>query len=158
MLDSSTIRRILLNGGKMKSLKDILASQSLHTVIVGSNIDYVVCFMAEHNIGLVPVLSGEGKLLGVFSERDLVRRVIAKGLDLKSTKVEEIMTKDLVLANVDETYEQCLQKMKERGTRHILIIENEKLVGILSIRDLLEMDIKVQRETIEVLNNYIYSK
>ena len=142
----------------MKSLKDILVSQSLHTVKADSKINDVVCFMAEHNIGLVPVLSEEGKLLGVFSERDLVRRVIAKGLDLKTTSVEEIMTKDLVLANIDETYEQCLQKMKERGTRHILIIENEKLVGILSIRDLLEMDIKVQRETIEVLNNYIYSK
>jgi hypothetical protein len=48
--------------------------------------------------------------------------------------------------------------MKERGTRHILIIENEKMTGILSIKDLLEMDIKVQRETIEVLHNYIYSK
>jgi CBS domain-containing protein len=142
----------------MKSLKDILVSQSLHTVKADSNIYDVVCFMAEHNIGLVPVLSEEGKLLGVFSERDLVRRVIAKGLDLKTTKVEEIMTKDLVLATVGETYEQCLQKMKERGTRHILIIENEKLAGILSIRDLLEMDIKVQRETIEVLHNYIYSK
>ncbi|MFA5806609.1 MAG: CBS domain-containing protein [Melioribacteraceae bacterium] len=142
----------------MKSLKDILVSQSLHTVKADSKINDVVCFMAEHNIGLVPVLSEEGKLLGVFSERDLVRRVIAKGLDLKTTSVEEIMTKDLVLANIDETYEQCLQKMKERGTRHILIIENEKLAGILSIRDLLEMDIKVQRETIEVLHNYIYSK
>lgn len=94
----------------------------------------------------------------VFSERDLVRRVIAKGLDLKATLVEEIMTKDLVLADVSESYEQCLQKMKERGIRHIVIIENEKLVGILSIKDLLEMDIVVQRETIEVLHNYIYSK
>ncbi|MFA7227650.1 MAG: CBS domain-containing protein [Melioribacteraceae bacterium] len=142
----------------MKSLKDILTAQTLHTVTSGSNIFDAVCLMAELNIGLVPVLSGEGKLLGVFSERDLVRRVIARGLDLKSTLVDEIMTKDLVMANVNETYEQCLQKMKERGIRHILVIDNEKLLGILSIRDLLEMDLKVQRETIEVLHNYIYSK
>jgi CBS domain-containing protein len=142
----------------MKSLKDTLVTQTLLTVKSGTKIYDVVCFMAEHNIGLVPVLSEDGKLLGVFSERDLVRRVISRGLDLNSTAVEEMMTKDLVLANVNETYEQCLQKMKERGTRHILIIENEKLVGLLSIKDLLEMDVKVQRETIEVLHNYIYSK
>lgn len=142
----------------MKSLKDTLVTQTLLTVKSGTKIYDVVCFMAEHNIGLVPVLSEDGKLLGVFSERDLVRRVIAKELDLKATLVEEIMTKDLVLADVSESYEQCLQKMKERGTRHILIIENEKLVGLLSIKDLLEMDVKVQRETIEVLHNYIYSK
>lgn len=142
----------------MKSLKDLLVDKTLHTVKTGSKIYDVVCYMAEYNIGLVPVLSEEGKLLGVFSERDLVRRVIAKGLDLMTTNVEEIMTKDLVLANVSETYEQCLQKMKEGGIRHILIIDNEKLIGILSIKDLLEMDIIVQRETIEVLHNYIYSK
>ncbi len=142
----------------MKSLKDLLVDKTLHTVKAGSKIYDVVCYMAEHNIGLVPVLSEDGKLLGVFSERDLVRRVIAKGLDLKATLVEEIMTKDLVLADVSESYEQCLQKMKERGIRHIVIFENEKLVGILSIKDLLEMDIVVQRETIEVLHNYIYSK
>ena len=142
----------------MKSLKDSLESKKLLTVKSGTNIYNVVCYMAEHNIGLVPVLSDDGKLLGVFSERDLVRRVISKGLELKSTVVDEIMTKDLVLANLSESYEQCLQKMKERGTRHILIIENEKLIGILSLRDLLEMDLHVQRETIEVLHNYIYSK
>ncbi len=142
----------------MKSLKDTLVTKTLLTVKSGTKIYDVVCLMAEHNIGLVPVLSEDGKLLGVFSERDLVRRVIAKGLDLKTTLVEEIMTKDLVLADVSESYEQCLQKMKDRGIRHILIIENEKLAGILSIKDLLEMDIKVHRETIEVLHNYIYSK
>ena len=142
----------------MKSLKDTLVTKTLLTVQSGADIYDVVCFMAQHNIGLVPVLSNDGKLMGVFSERDLVRRVIAKGLDLKATPVDDIMTKELILADVSESYEQCLQKMKDRGIRHILIIENEKLAGILSIKDLLEMDIKVQRETIEVLHNYIYSK
>ncbi|MBS3944781.1 MAG: CBS domain-containing protein, partial [Melioribacter sp.] len=112
----------------------------------------------EHNIGLVPVLGNEGKLLGVFSERDLVRRVISKGLDLNSTIVDTVMTKDLVIASINESHHECLKKMKDRNIRHILIIEEEKLVGILSIRDLLEIDLKVQQETIEVLHNYIYSK
>ncbi|MEJ5351670.1 MAG: CBS domain-containing protein [Melioribacteraceae bacterium] len=142
----------------MKSIREKVLSKKILTVKSGTNIYDTVLFMAEHNIGLVPVLSDDGKLLGVFSERDLVRRVIAKGLDLKTTKVDEVMSKDLVIADINESYEECLKKMKDRGTRHILIIENEKLAGILSIRDLLEIDLKVQKETIEVLHNYIYSK
>lgn len=142
----------------MKSLKEILASKNLYTVNSGATIYDTVCFMAEHNIGLVPVLGEDGKLLGVFSERDLVRRVITKGLDLKSTLVDEVMTKDLVLANVNESHEQCLKKMKDRGTRHILIFENEKLIGIISVKDLLEVDLKDYQETVEILHNYIYAR
>lgn len=142
----------------MKSLKEMCTSKNIITVNSGSKIIDVANYMAEHNIGLVPVLDNDGKLLGVFSERDLVRRVIAKGLDLASTIVDSVMTKDLVIANMNESHQECLKKMKDKNIRHILIIEEEKLVGILSIRDLLEIDLKVQQETIEVLHNYIYSK
>ncbi len=142
----------------MKSLIEILTSKALYTVKSGTSIFDVVNYMAEHNIGLVPILSEDGKLLGVFSERDLVRRVIAKGLDLKTTIVNDVMTKDLVLANIKETHQHCLIKMKEKGIRHILIIDESKLVGILSIRDLLEFDLKDHKETIEVLHNYIYAR
>jgi CBS domain-containing protein len=142
----------------MKSLKELCTSRNILSVISGSKIIDVANFMAEHNIGLVPVLDIEGKLLGVFSERDLVKRVIAKGLDLAVTVVDNVMTRDLVIANINESYNECLKKMKDRNIRHILIFEEEKLVGILSIRDLLEIDLKVQKETIEVLHNYIYSK
>lgn len=141
----------------MKSVKEMLESRKPLTVKSGSKIYDIVCFMAEHNIGLVPVLGDDGKLLGVFSERDLVKRVIAKGLDLHTSVVDNVMSTDLLLADINETHEQCLKKMHERGTRHILIIDNEKLVGILAMRDLLELDIKVQKETIEVLHKYIYS-
>ncbi|MEW6508721.1 MAG: CBS domain-containing protein [Bacteroidota bacterium] len=142
----------------MKSLKELCTSRNILSVISGSKIIDVANFMAEHNIGLVPVLDNEGKLIGVFSERDLVKRVIAKGLGLDVTVVDNVMTRDLVIANVNESYNECLKKMKDRNIRHILIFEEEKLVGILSIRDLLEIDLKVQKETIEVLHNYIYSK
>jgi len=141
----------------MLTIKEMLKAKKLLTVKSGSNIHDIVCYMAEHNIGLVPVLAEDGKLLGVFSERDLVKRVIAKGLDLHTTKVDNVMSKELLLADVSETHEECLKKMQERGTRHILVIENEKLTGILAMRDLLELDIKVHRETIEVLHKYIYS-
>jgi len=142
----------------MKSLKEILGSKNILTVKSGTSIYDVTCFMAKHNIGLVPVIAEDGQLLGVFSERDLVRRVIAQELDLKNTSVNDVMTKDLLVADINQSHEQCLIKMKEKGTRHILIVDKEKLAGILSIKDLLEVDIKDHKETIEVLHNYIYSK
>jgi CBS domain-containing protein len=141
----------------MKSVKEMLAQKKILTVKSGSKIYDIVCFMADHNIGLVPILSEDGKLLGVFSERDLVKRVIAKGLDLHTTVVDDVMSRDLLLADINETHEQCLKKMQDRGTRHILVIENEKLIGIVAMRDLLELDIKAHQETIEVLHKYIYS-
>ena len=97
-------------------------------------------------------------LIGVFSERDLVKRVIAKDKDMILTPVDDVMSKNLVIAKIEEPNESVLAKMKEAKTRHILIIDNEKLVGVLSIRDLLEIDLNQCKTTVEVLNNYIYSK
>jgi CBS domain-containing protein len=141
----------------MLKMNEFFKQKSLYTIQSGTKIIDAVNYMSEHNVGLIPVLDNE-KLIGVFSERDLMRRVIAKGLDLSLTKVDEIMTKELILAKSDESYEVCLMKMKEAKIRHILVIENEKLLGVLSMRDLLEIDISAKKETIEVLNNYIYSR
>ncbi|AFN73922.1 putative signal-transduction protein with CBS domains [Melioribacter roseus P3M-2] len=142
----------------MKTIKELLQNRNIYTVKTGTSVADAVSFMAEHNIGLVPVLDDEGKLVGVFSERDLVKRVIAKGLNINSTKIDDVMTRELVLADINESHQECLKKMKDKGTRHLLIIENGKLAGILAMRDLLEFDLTVQKETIEVLHNYIYAK
>ena len=84
--------------------------------------------------------------------------MIYKNKKIEETKVDEVMTKDLIIASADEANESILAKMKEARIRHILIIENEKLIGVLSMRDLLELDLSVCKTTVEVLNNYIYSK
>jgi len=141
----------------MKPIIELIKEKKLHTVTKDATIRKVAEYMAEHNIGLVPVMSEDGKLLGVFSERDLVKRVISKNLDCNTILVGEVMSTNLVFAGVHETYEECLQKMKSKGTRHLLILDNEKLTGIISVRDLLEIDLTIKKETIEVLHNYIYS-
>jgi len=141
----------------MESIKELLAKRELHTVDKGTTIKDVVFYMAEKAVGLVPIMDS-GKLVGVFSERDLVKRVIAKSKSLDETKVEDVMSTKLIIADVDEANESVLAKMKEANTRHILIIENEKLIGVLAMRDLLELDLSACRTTVEVLNNYIYSK
>lgn len=141
----------------MESIQDILKGRTVFTVQSGSSIKDVTNYMASKGVGLVPAMKGE-KLVGVFSERDLVKRVIAKDKDLSKTLVDEVMSTSLVIAKIDESNESVLAKMKEAKTRHILIIENEKLVGVLSLRDLLEIDLNQCKTTVEVLNNYIYSK
>jgi CBS domain-containing protein len=141
----------------MENIKEILTNREIYTVTKGTTIKDVVYYMAEKKVGLVPVME-EGKLVGVFSERDLVRRVIAQSKSLDETKVEDVMSTKLVIADINEANESVLAKMKEANTRHILIIENEKLVGVLAMRDLLELDLSACKLTVEVLNNYIYSK
>ena len=141
----------------MGEIKQLLEGRELFTVSNGTTVKDAVFYMAEKGVGLVPVMQAD-KLVGVFSERDLVKRVIAKGKTIEDTNVDEVMTKDLIISSVDEQNESILAKMKEARIRHILIIENDKLIGVLSMRDLLELDLSVCKTTVEVLNNYIYSK
>ncbi|MBK7498889.1 MAG: CBS domain-containing protein [Ignavibacteriales bacterium] len=141
----------------MESIRDILQNREVFTIQSGSSVKDAVNYMASKGVGLVPVMKNE-MLVGVFSERDLVKRVIAKDKDLILTVVDDVMSTNLVIAKIDESNESVLAKMKEAKTRHILIIDNEKLVGVLSLRDLLEIDLNQCKTTVEVLNNYIYSK
>lgn len=141
----------------METIKDILKGRDVFTIQSGSSVKDTVNFMASKGVGLLPVLNDE-KLVGVFSERDLVKRVIAADKDLNSTLVDDVMSTNLLVAKIDESTEQVLAKMKEAKTRHILVIDNEKLTGVLSVRDLLEIDLNQCKTTVEVLNNYIYSK
>jgi CBS domain-containing protein len=144
-------------GTMMENIKEILAQRELFTVTKEATIKDVVFYMAEKSVGLVPIMDS-GKLVGVFSERDLVKRVIAKNRNLDETKVEDVMSTKLIIADMNEANESVLAKMKEANTRHILIIENEKLIGVLAMRDLLELDLSACKMTVEVLNNYIYCK
>ncbi len=141
----------------MESIKDILKGREVFTIQSGSSIKDAVNYMASKKVGLVPVMKDE-KLIGVFSERDLVKRVIAKDKDIFLTLVNDVMSTNLIIGKIDEPNESVLAKMKEAKTRHILIVDNEKLVGVLSLRDLLEIDLNQCKTTVEVLNNYIYSK
>ncbi|MBT8378877.1 MAG: CBS domain-containing protein [Ignavibacteria bacterium] len=141
----------------MGKILELLQSRELFTVRVNTTVKDAVFYMAEKGVGLVPVMDN-GKLVGVFSERDLVKRVISKNKKIEETKVDEVMTKDLIIASANEPNESILAKMKDARIRHILAIENEKLIGVLSMRDLLELDLSVCKTKVEVLNNYIYSK
>ena len=110
--------------------------------------------MAEHNVGAMPVLDGDC-LAGVFSERDYARNVVVKGLYTNDTPVREAMTRDVVTVTMDETLENVIRIMSEKHIRHLPVVENCKLVGHFSIRDLMQWMIDTQKHKIDHLQNYI---
>ncbi len=141
----------------MKTAGEIVRNKNLYFVKSGATVFEVAKLMAEKNIGAVPVLSEDGKLLGIFSERDLLKRVIAKDLNPKEVKVDDVMTHEIMLALDDESYEECLAKMKKVGIRHLPVVDkNNNLLGILSIRDLMDISLDEKTERIEMLHAYIY--
>lgn len=139
----------------MVSLKDLVKKDRLHYVKTGMSVSDVAKFMDMHNVGAVPVLAEGNKLVGIFSERDLLRRCVAKGLDLNATIIDEVMTKGVILVEAHDTPEYCLQIMKQENIRHMPIREDKDLIGILSIRDIMYHDMQEKEEKIEMLNSYI---
>jgi len=112
--------------------------------------------MAEQNIGSVVVMKEE-KFAGIMTERDYSRKVILKGRHYSETKVGEIMTTDFPYVSMNDTVESCMQLMTSHRLRYLPVIENEQLVGIISINDLVTETILTQAETINQLQSYIQS-
>ena len=118
--------------------------------------------MAEKNIGAVVVTDEEGKLHGIFSERDFARKMIIKGRNANTTKVKEIMTTLVVSVNPDTHIHECMALMTEKRIRHLPVLDGEKLVGVVSIGDVVksmlteqEMVISQQAYKIDQLEQYI---
>ena len=112
-------------------------------------------FMAEKNIGALAILDGS-RLVGIFSERDVITRVVAKGLDPGKTSLAQVMTKEIVVASQDESDESCLRKMKTANCRHLPVVAGDKLIGLVSLRDLLQVENTERDEKLEFLTNYLF--
>jgi CBS domain-containing protein len=110
--------------------------------------------MSEKNVGALPVVEN-ANLLGVISERDYTRKVILKGKSSKETPVRDIMTEQLLTVNPGDSVTKCMRIMTEKRVRHLPVLEGTRLVGILSIGDLVNWTISAQTATIENLERYI---
>lgn len=113
-----------------------------------------VAMMDEKNVGALLVMSGE-KLVGMLSERDYTRKVMLRGKRSADTKVSEIMSTNLTVAHPNEGVEECLRVMTDKRFRHLPVLDAEKVVGVISIGDLVKHVISCQSATIEHLENYI---
>ena len=110
--------------------------------------------MAEKGIGSLVVLDGD-RLAGILSERDYARKVILKGRASDTTRVADIMTSDVITTTPAETIDRCMQVMTDRKCRHLPVVVEDKVVGVVSIGDLVQAIIADQKAEIEQLEHYI---
>jgi CBS domain-containing protein len=120
----------------MTLIHDLVKDRRVYSIEADRTVLEGARFMMEHNIGALPVLR-TGELVGIFSERDIMNRVVAVGRMPGTTKISEVMTPNPKTVGVNETVEECLFLMREFGFRHVLIAEGKELKGLVSLRDLL---------------------
>ena len=139
----------------MKTIGGLVSGREIFHVRSDHSVRDAARYMTERRVGAVSVLDGT-RLVGILSERDVMGRVIARQLDPDRTRVGEVMTKDLVVAQSGESHEEGLRKMKQAGCRHLPVVEGDRLVGMVSQRDLLQIDLSEKDEEIRWLNAYIH--
>jgi CBS domain-containing protein len=128
--------------------QDTYRADGLQTVLE------VVEAMVARNIGAVPVLEN-GTLVGIFSERDLMRRVVAEGRDPRFTRIKEVMTTDPLTVSPRETVENCMILMRRHGFRHLPICDGQQLLAVVSLRDVLLHDLTEKDHEVRMMRAYI---
>lgn len=141
----------------MLSVQQLLSGKSINAVYT-VNTDQMVIealeLMAEKNIGALMVMEGE-QLAGIFSERDYARKGIIKGRKAKTTPMSEVMTPNVITVSPNQSIEICMQLMSSKRIRHLPVVENGKVKGILSISDIVTAIIREQKDHIQNLQQYI---
>lgn len=139
----------------MTKLRDIMVPGFVHAVQRGAMVVEAVRTMTDRNVGIVAVLD-DNRLVGLVSERDVVRRVVALGHDPATTSVDEIMTTKIVFGSPDEPFQDAVQLMDAANIRHLPVVEDGALLSMISVRDLLRVELHARREEIRYLKEYMF--
>jgi CBS domain-containing protein len=124
------------------------------TISPGATVFDAIRLLAQKNIGALPVVEGD-KLIGMFSERDYTRKVALEGKTSQKTLVREIISTEVISATPQHTIEDCMRLMTEKHIRHLPILENGKMVGMVSIGDMVNWIISAQNATIDQMESYL---
>ena len=139
----------------MSKIRELLKDRPVFQIEAEQSVLETVNYMVNHNIGAVPVLR-DGELVGVFSERDLMKRVVAGARSPGSTKVSEVMTPRPHSVSADESIENCMFLMREHGFRHLPVVDGKQLKGFLSLRDLLLHNLNQKDSESRMMSDYIH--
>ena len=141
----------------MKTLKQLLEAKGREVYSIGpdARVFDALKLMADKSVGALIVMEG-GRILGILSERDYARKVILHGKSSHDLQVREIMTSKVIAVQPGQTVEECMALMTEKRIRHLPVTEGERLIGVLSIGDLVKEVIAEQQQTIEQLESYIH--
>ena len=132
-------------------------NRQIWTISKDQSVMQALILMSEKNIGAIIIVDKKDFPIGIFSERDYARKIILKGKSSKDTLLDEVMTKELITVTRDYKIDQCMEIMNEKRIRHLPVLENKKIIGMISIGDVLKIMIKEQKELIDHLQKFITS-
>ena len=135
---------------------DLIKNQETYQAEMGHTVLETVRAMVERNIGAVPVLH-KGRVVGIFSERDLMRRVVAEGRNPLATCLAEVMTDDPLTISMNEEVENCMALMRRHNFRHLPVCHEGHLIGMISLRDILLHDLDAKDDEVRMMRAYIHS-
>jgi CBS domain-containing protein len=138
----------------LQQLLDIKKHKEVISIAPNRPVFDALVILAEYKIGALVVLEND-KLVGIFSERDYAREVILKGKSSKTTQIHEVMTAKVLAAKPNDSIEQAMSVMSEKRIRHLPVVENNQVIGMLSIGDLVKETIAYQKDLIKQLESYI---
>src|SRR6202047_4596248 len=140
--------------GTVSRILERKGSSSVWSIAPEAMVYDAIKLMAQKNVGALVVLENN-RLLGIISERDYTRKVILKGKSSKETPVRDIMTQELITVDASESVTECMRVMTEKRIRHLPVMEGSKMIGLISIGDLVRRIISAQTATIDNLEKYI---
>ena len=138
----------------MERIHELIKEREVYFVDPARTVLDTVRYMVARNIGAVAVVKDDN-LVGIFTERDLMKRVVSHGLDVAQTMVRHVMTPDPMTVSLDDRITECMRIMKENNFRHIPICDGKRLRGLLSLRDLILHDLAEKHGEVEAMRAYI---
>lgn len=141
----------------MTTVKDILAKKGSEVVsmVAAESVLNVARLMNERGIGGV-IVTDQGKMVGIFTERDILRRVVAEQRDPAKTRIRDVMTTPVVTCRPEATLDQCMGMMTDKRIRHIPVVGEQGPEGIITSGDIMAHQVREQKETIDYLNSYVF--
>jgi CBS domain-containing protein len=138
----------------MATIRDLISNRTIHYVKPTQTVYEAASYMVDRNVGAVPVLE-DSQLVGIFSERDIMRRVVTEERNPSTTLISQVMSTDLRMVEPGTTSEEAMCLMQEHGVRHLPVCEGRTLVGFLSLRDLLRCTLDEKSGEAEMMRAYI---